>query len=197
MTTQRLRWTRAFFLTRQPSRQLVSAAVGDVAPPPSPIIVADAPTSKLAKRKVALFVAYVGSSFRGCCKSSAVLPQSKGGTNPSSCAAGLQLQITQPGGTVEDVLQEAIYKMGGILPSNHGNLQKIGWSRSSRTDKGVHALANVRNGCYVLAVLFSDVQCCSMLEQHHTALGPCCGCGMFAAVCVGHSNENRVQFSQF
>ncbi|KAL3133971.1 hypothetical protein ABBQ32_008415 [Trebouxia sp. C0010 RCD-2024] len=73
-----------------------------------------------AKRKVAVFVAYVGSSFRG-----------------------LQIQRDQPGGTVEDVLQQAIYATGAILPSNYGDLHKIGWTRSSRTDKGVHALANV------------------------------------------------------
>ncbi|KAL0045471.1 hypothetical protein WJX82_007559 [Trebouxia sp. C0006] len=70
--------------------------------------------------KVAIFVAYVGSAFRG-----------------------LQIQRDQPGGTVEDVLQAALDAAGCILPSNFGNLQKIGWSRSSRTDKGVHALANV------------------------------------------------------
>ncbi|KAL0039788.1 hypothetical protein WJX77_008016 [Trebouxia sp. C0004] len=76
--------------------------------------------ARLAKRKVAIFVAYVGSAFRG-----------------------LQIQRDQPGGTVEDVLQAALDAAGCILPSNFGNLQKIGWSRSSRTDKGVHALANV------------------------------------------------------
>ncbi len=45
---------------------------------------------------------------------------------------------------MEDVLQAALDAAGCILPSNFGNLQKIGWSRSSRTDKGVHALANVK-----------------------------------------------------
>ena len=59
-------------------------------------------------------------------------------------AQGLQVQRDQPGGTVEDVLQQAMYDVGAILPSNYGNLHKIGWTRSSRTDKGVHALANVR-----------------------------------------------------
>ena len=56
---------------------------------------------------------------------------------------GLQIQRDQPGGTVEDVLQQAIYDAGAILPSNYGDLHKIGWTRSSRTDKGVHSLANV------------------------------------------------------
>lgn len=30
-----------------------------------------------------------------------------------------------------------------ILPTNYGHIDKIGWSRSSRTDKGVHSLATV------------------------------------------------------
>ena len=57
---------------------------------------------------------------------------------------GLQIQRDHAGGTVEDVLQEALYAAGCILTSNAGELHKIGWKRSSRTDKGVHALANVR-----------------------------------------------------
>ncbi|EIE24783.1 pseudouridine synthase [Coccomyxa subellipsoidea C-169] len=60
-----------------------------------------------------------------------------------SCA-GLQLQrgvedIT----TVEAALEEAIFKAGGILESNRGALHKIDWSRSSRTDKGVHSCSTV------------------------------------------------------
>ncbi|BDA49208.1 probable tRNA pseudouridine synthase 1 at N-terminal half [Coccomyxa sp. Obi] len=74
-----------------------------------------------AKRKVALHVAYCGSGFQG-----------------------LQLQrgveeIT----TVEAALENAIAKAGGILESNMGALHKIDWSRSSRTDKGVHSCATV------------------------------------------------------
>ncbi|KAG6489098.1 hypothetical protein ZIOFF_050356 [Zingiber officinale] len=42
---------------------------------------------------------------------------------------------------IEAELESAIYKAGGILDSNFGKLQKIGWKRSSRTDKGVHSLA--------------------------------------------------------
>ncbi len=60
-----------------------------------------------------------------------------------SCA-GLQLQrgvedIT----TVEAALEEATFKAGGILESNRGALHKIDWSRSSRTDKGVHSCSTV------------------------------------------------------
>ena len=36
------------------------------------------------------------------------------------------------------------HQAGGIRPSNMGDVTKIGWSRASRTDKGVHSLASVR-----------------------------------------------------
>ena len=38
---------------------------------------------------------------------------------------------------IERELENAVFKAGGILESNFGNLHKIGWDRSSRTDKGV------------------------------------------------------------
>lgn len=38
---------------------------------------------------------------------------------------------------VEKELETAIFKAGGIRESNFGDLQKIAWARSSRTDKGV------------------------------------------------------------
>ena len=44
---------------------------------------------------------------------------------------------------MEDTLAAALVKSGAIAASNAGDLKKIGWSRSSRTDKGVHALAGV------------------------------------------------------
>ena len=83
---------------------------------------------RLGKRKVALFVGYDGTSYRG-------LQQ-----QPS------QQHIQFEDGrqhTVEDVLEEAIYRSGGILESNRGMLGKINWSRSSRTDKRVHSLSTV------------------------------------------------------
>ena len=104
---------------------------------------------RLAKRKVAVFVAYVGSAFRGTVATLATQPVAANlclrlcDLVDADPAQGLQIQRDQPGGTVEDVLQEALNAAGCILHSNYGSLQKIGWSRSSRTDKGVHALANV------------------------------------------------------
>ncbi|KAL4422713.1 hypothetical protein ABPG75_008910 [Micractinium tetrahymenae] len=82
---------------------------------------------RAGKRKVALFIGYEGTEYRG-----------------------LQMQPNQalplasaPEATVEDALEEAIFRAGGILPSNRGQLSKVGWSRSSRTDKSVHSLATV------------------------------------------------------
>lgn len=45
--------------------------------------------------------------------------------------------------TIEGELETALFKAGGIRESNYGNLQKIAWARSSRTDKGVHSLATM------------------------------------------------------
>ncbi|KAL9269965.1 hypothetical protein AKJ16_DCAP20874 [Drosera capensis] len=44
---------------------------------------------------------------------------------------------------IEEELEAAIYKAGGIRDSNFGNLHKISWAKSSRTDKGVHSLATI------------------------------------------------------
>lgn len=41
---------------------------------------------------------------------------------------------------IEGELETAVFKAGGIRDSNYGNLHKIGWDRSSRTDKGVSCL---------------------------------------------------------
>ena len=63
----------------------------------------------------------------------------------SLCFAGLQLQrVEGEASTVEGVLETALFRAGSILESNLGALGKIGWTRSSRTDKGVHSLATVR-----------------------------------------------------
>lgn len=76
--------------------------------------------TRVGKRKVALFVGYEGTGYRG-----------------------LQAQRSAPGVTIEDSLEAAIFAAGGILPSNMGSLNKLRWTRSSRTDKSVHSLATV------------------------------------------------------
>ena len=53
---------------------------------------------------------------------------------------GLQKAENVP--TVESHLEEALHSAGFITDRNFGNLKKSGWSRGSRTDKGVHAAVN-------------------------------------------------------
>ncbi|KAG5567077.1 hypothetical protein RHGRI_002594 [Rhododendron griersonianum] len=67
------------------------------------------------KKKVIMRVGYVGTDYRG------------------------QFPLL----SIEGELENAIFKAGGIRDSNFGNLHKIGWARSSRTDKGVHSLATM------------------------------------------------------
>ena len=58
--------------------------------------------------------------------------------------AGLQVQKGESEmATIEAVLGQALAKAGRVLESNVGAQHKMGWSRSSRTDKGVHSLATV------------------------------------------------------
>ncbi|XP_021277898.1 putative tRNA pseudouridine synthase isoform X2 [Herrania umbratica] len=57
---------------------------------------------------------------------------------------GLQVQRDEHElSTIENELETAIFKAGGIRDSNYGDLHKIAWARSSRTDKGVHSLATM------------------------------------------------------
>ncbi|KAI9118666.1 hypothetical protein K1719_010998 [Acacia pycnantha] len=87
-------------------------------PPPSESVFKWEPARK---KKVVMRIGYVGTNYRG-----------------------LQLQRDEHSlSTVEKDLETAIFKAGGIRDSNFGDLQKIAWARSSRTDKGVHSLATV------------------------------------------------------
>jgi tRNA pseudouridine(38-40) synthase len=74
--------------------------------------------TEMLKRKVVLLCGYVGSRYTG-------------------------LQMSQPGKvllpTIENEMRIALSKAGHVLESNSFDLSKIGWSKSSRTDKGVHA----------------------------------------------------------
>ncbi|KAI9110563.1 hypothetical protein K1719_018429 [Acacia pycnantha] len=73
------------------------------------------------KKKVVMRVGYIGTDYRG-----------------------LQMQRDEHIlSTIEKELETAIFKAGGILDSNYGDLYKVAWGRSSRTDKGVHSLATM------------------------------------------------------
>ncbi|XP_020108428.1 putative tRNA pseudouridine synthase [Ananas comosus] len=91
--------------------------------PPSPCSDHEGETrwESFRKKKVVMRVGYVGTDYRG-----------------------LQKQHTVSSfPTIEGELESGIFKAGGIRDSNWGNLHKIGWARSSRTDKGVHSLATM------------------------------------------------------
>ncbi|GJD10818.1 Putative tRNA pseudouridine synthase [Galdieria sulphuraria] len=45
--------------------------------------------------------------------------------------------------TIEEEIERALYSCGWIGEQNFRRVQKISWSRASRTDKGVHACGNV------------------------------------------------------
>ena len=47
--------------------------------------------------------------------------------------------------TIEAELRGALVRAGRVLEANAGAHHKMGWSRSSRTDKGVHSLATVHS----------------------------------------------------
>lgn len=47
---------------------------------------------------------------------------------------------------MEAELELALYLAGAMSKDNFGNPRKVSWSRSGRTDKGVHAAAQVRGG---------------------------------------------------
>ncbi|CAM9441810.1 unnamed protein product [Ectocarpus sp. 12 AP-2014] len=92
------------------------------APPPPTLYDADGnELSKPTKRKVAIVVGYVGTAFHGW--------------QQSTDAQNVR--------TVEGELETALWKAGAIADSNYGDLNKIGWGRTSRTDKGVHASKTV------------------------------------------------------
>ncbi|KAF5832298.1 hypothetical protein DUNSADRAFT_11835 [Dunaliella salina] len=75
----------------------------------------------LSKRAVALHTGYVGTSFKG-----------------SSINRSLG-----DGATIEQVLEDAIFKANLVLETNYQSFSRMHWSRASRTDKGVHSLGTV------------------------------------------------------
>lgn len=78
----------------------------------------NAPRDNTPKRKVALLIAYNGTGYSG-------------------------LQINPDAITIESTLEAAVHRAGGIADENAGDFKKIGWARTARTDKGVHAAGNV------------------------------------------------------
>lgn len=73
---------------------------------------------KVTKRKVALLIAYLGTNYSG-------------------------FQINENQKTVQAEIELALYKARFVQKSNFGFPHKYSWSTSGRTDKGVHACAQV------------------------------------------------------
>ena len=90
---------------------------------------------------------------------------------PTSCLQipGLQFQRTADQEGIEDVLEQAIAKSGGLLPTNVGHKGRTNWSRSSRTDKGVHSLSTVSN-VVTDAAITSDGEQSPVLESQPLTL---------------------------
>jgi len=73
---------------------------------------------KLPKRKVALFIAFLGTKYMG-------------------------MQMNKDQRTIQAEIELALYKAKMIGPTNFGYPNKYSWSSSARTDKGVHSCAQV------------------------------------------------------
>ena len=70
------------------------------------------------KRKVAVVFGYVGKGYNGMQRNPGVV-------------------------TIEDEMEAAIHKAGGISDDNKGFFTKVHWMRAARTDKGVSAIGQV------------------------------------------------------
>ena len=90
-------------------------ATGGDPKPPAGGEEAEAESGKGKKRKIAAFLAYVGKGYQGFQR------------NPGAK-------------TIEDELERAIVKAGGISQDNAGDFTKVQWTRAARTDKGVSAV---------------------------------------------------------
>ena len=73
---------------------------------------------KLMKRKVALFLGFLGTKY-----------------------GGFQVNVDQR--TIQSEIELALYRAGLLSEFNFGQPHKYSWSSSARTDKGVHACAQV------------------------------------------------------
>jgi tRNA pseudouridine(38-40) synthase len=78
------------------------------------------PKKEFFKLKVAIVLGYNGLPYSGMQKNAGVT-------------------------TIEQTVEKALFDSELILDQNYDTLQKIGWSRAARTDKGVHAVANFVN----------------------------------------------------
>lgn len=74
--------------------------------------------SEGCKKKVAVCLGYCGAAYSG-------------------------MQLNPGTKTLEQYLERAIFRSGGLSRANFGHFQKVDWARCARTDKGVSALCQV------------------------------------------------------
>lgn len=87
--------------------------------------------AKILKKKVALLLAFIGKEYSG-------------------------FQVNPGQKTLQGEIELALYRAGMLSEINFGNPFKYSWSNSARTDKGVHACAQV---CSMkVEVLESDLE---------------------------------------
>eukprot|EP01133_Synstelium_polycarpum_P013695 gene13695-16137_t len=79
--------------------------------------------TRLAKTPVVMLFAYIGTGYHG-----------------------LEYTSIAQFPALENDLEKALFKAGTILPTNLGDLTRLRWNRSSRTDKGVHSLSTLLAG---------------------------------------------------
>ncbi|GFR46264.1 hypothetical protein Agub_g7817 [Astrephomene gubernaculifera] len=100
------------------------------------------------KRCVAMHVGYVGTAFNGLQINRISAPGGPANspattTTTAATAASSSTGSSSLPETVEGLLERAVYDAGLIAESNFGDLKKVKWTRSSRTDKGVHSVSTV------------------------------------------------------
>ena len=121
----------------EPVRTRAARAKRTAAGDETPTGVSFAPSTRygegMRKRKMCLTTAFVGT---GCAGMQLQLLKDE--------ATGEPLPWAEQPLTIEKALLSALHAWGGISDDNHGSPKKVDWTRSSRTDKGVHAL-----GCTV------------------------------------------------
>ncbi|KAL6075903.1 tRNA pseudouridine synthase 1 [Balamuthia mandrillaris] len=94
------------------------------------------------KRRVALSCAYIGTNYEGSQKNNELR-------------------------TIDSELEKALYRGGFIHERNYGDIKKIGWRSSSRTDRGVRPSVHAAMNILSMKLEVKDVQ---LLENNPTLI---------------------------
>ena len=100
------------------SKEAASSEVAATGEEATAITTTPADTDKVPKRKLAFLVSFLGSNYSG-------------------------FQINSLTKSLHSEIELGLYRAGLISKSNFGHPSKYSWSNSARTDKGVHAAAQV------------------------------------------------------